>query len=46
MRSEGVTVRTYLLRGTARLYLPGGLSRAFGGVPYLGVRRFDSGCLY
>ncbi|MCH4225965.1 hypothetical protein ACYB9R_02230 [Alcaligenes aquatilis] len=46
MRGEGATVRPYWLRDTACLYLSGGLMRAFGGIPYLGVRRFDSGCLY
>ncbi|MHC3914482.1 hypothetical protein ACI0FN_00441 [Alcaligenes nematophilus] len=46
MRGEGATVRPYLLRDTAWLYLPSGLMHAFGSPPHLGVRRFDVGCLY
>ncbi|MDV2115151.1 hypothetical protein [Alcaligenes faecalis] len=46
MKGEGATVRPYLLRDAAWLYLPSGLMHAFGAVPQLGVRRFDIGCLY
>ncbi|MGO3841986.1 MAG: hypothetical protein ACTJHY_05080 [Alcaligenes pakistanensis] len=46
MRNDGATVRPYLLRDTAWLYVPSGLMHAFGRAPSVGARRFDAGCLY
>ena len=50
----GTTIRKgtvgALLANAATLRQPGVSDaqgqRAFGGIPYIGVRRFDSGCLY
>lgn len=46
MKHEGATVRPYLLRDIAWLYVPSGLMHAFGGAPRSGACRFDVGCLY